>query len=115
MFKISKIEPKLEKLIHDIVKFDCKFHAEIQACDLLMEIDKLEILPLYIDKSIFSRVCLYLQSCAKYVDDIEAGKILKLVAIQYTRFEEYSKALITAINLGKCEMVDDIFKKCTDS
>lgn len=102
-------------MITDIVKFDCKFHAEIQACDLLMEIDKLEILPAFIDKSIYSRVCLYLQCCAKYVDDIEAEKITKLIASQYTRFEEYSKALIVAINLNCSEMVDDIFRKCTDS
>lgn len=114
VYKTPNIEPKLEKLICDIVKFDCKFHAEIQACDLLMEIDKLEILPQYIDKSTYSRICLYLQCCAKYVDDLEAEKIAKLVAGQYIRFEEYSKALILAINLNSAEMVDEIFAKCSD-
>lgn len=115
VYKTSTIEPTLEKLIKDIVKFNCKFHAEIQACDLLMEIDKLEILPSFIDKSIYSRICLYLQCCAKYVDDLEADKILKLVAEQYIRFKEYSKALIIAINLNNDKMVDEIFKKCIDS
>lgn len=115
VFKSTTMEAKLETLISDIVKFDCQFHAEIQACDLLMEIDKLEILPAFIEKSIYPRICLYLQCCTKYVDDIEAEKILKLVAEQYIRFEEYSKALITAINLNNAEMVDDIFKRCIDT
>nr|XP_022919747.1 26S proteasome non-ATPase regulatory subunit 2-like [Onthophagus taurus]XP_022919748.1 26S proteasome non-ATPase regulatory subunit 2-like [Onthophagus taurus] len=108
------LDETIENLVKDIIKFNCEHHAEIQACDLLMEIDKLEYLPPFIDKSIYARVCLYLKSCAKYVDDIESEKILSLVADQYVRFEEYTKALIVAINLNEKTLANEIFQKCKD-
>lgn len=49
---------KLISLIKSIVAFDMKHNAEIQACDLLMEIDLLELLE--VDKSNYLKVCLYL-------------------------------------------------------
>lgn len=113
-FSCPKSEEVLMGLIKDVVEFDCKHHAEIQACDLLMEIDKLDLLPQYIDKSIYGRICLYLQSCSKYVDETEGEKILKLVAQQYVRFDEFAKALIIAIQLNDKKMVEDVFVKCKD-
>lgn len=49
---------QLISLIKSIVAFDMKHNAEIQACDLLMEIDLLELLE--VDKSNYLKVCLYL-------------------------------------------------------
>lgn len=49
---------KLLLLIKSIVDFDMRHNAEIQACDLLMEIDQLELL--HMDQSNYLRVCLYL-------------------------------------------------------
>lgn len=45
----------LMSLIHDILTFNCSHHAEIQACDLLMEIDMLNLLPDYMTKSTYHR------------------------------------------------------------
>ncbi|KAF5293696.1 hypothetical protein FQA39_LY03181 [Lamprigera yunnana] len=99
-------------LVREIIKFNCKHHAEIQACDMLMEIDRLEILPEYIDDTTYSRICLYLISCVKYVDYIEANKILRLVTDQYLRFNEYTKALILALQLNNKELANRIFSEC---
>lgn len=101
-------------MVRDIVKYDCKQHAEIQACDLLMEIDQLELLPLNIDKSIYERICLYLLSCTKYVDETEAGKIINLVTDQYLRFGQYAKALIIFMQSRNGEMVKEVFRQCKD-
>lgn len=49
---------KLLSLIKSIVAFDMKHNAEIQACDLLMEIDRLDLMQ--VDKSNYLKVCLYL-------------------------------------------------------
>lgn len=49
---------KLLELIKSIVDFDMRHNAEIQACDLLMEIDQLELL--HMDQSNYLRVCIYL-------------------------------------------------------
>lgn len=59
---------KLLSLIKSIVAFDMKHNAEIQACDLLMEIDRLDLLQ--VDKSNYLKVCLYLIKWAFYLFSI---------------------------------------------
>lgn len=47
-------------LVNMVIDFDGKHHAEIQACDLLMEIDQLDLLEEHITKDTYQRICLYL-------------------------------------------------------
>lgn len=42
-------------LIKDIIDFNCNHNAEIQACDLLMEIDQLELLSKFIAQTTYQR------------------------------------------------------------
>jgi 26S proteasome regulatory subunit N1 len=51
---------KLLPLVQDIVRFDMRHSAEIQACDLLMEIDRLDLLTEHMEQTNYPRVCLYL-------------------------------------------------------
>lgn len=51
---------KLVALSKDIVPYHMSHNAEAEACDLLMEIEKLELLQDYVDESAYTRVCLYL-------------------------------------------------------
>ncbi|CAH1974285.1 unnamed protein product [Acanthoscelides obtectus] len=104
----------LMPLINDILSFNCTHHAEIQACDLLMEIDLLAMLPEYMSRDTYERMCMYLSSCSKYVDDVERGKIIRLICEQYLRFNEYTKCLITALQMKDDEMVKKIFESCKD-
>lgn len=110
----QKTSTMLMPLVQDIVKYDCAHHAELQACDLLMEIDKLEILPPHIQKDTYQRICLYLASCAKYVDDVEAAKIMELVSGQYLKFGEYAKALVLYMQMRDGPMVKKVFEMCKD-
>ena len=43
-----------------IIPYDMQHNAEIDACDLAMEIERLDLLEEYVDKNTFNRVCLYL-------------------------------------------------------
>merc|ERR1719431_1266971 len=54
-----------------IVPSQMKHHAEAEACDLLMEVEQLDLLQQYVDESAYSRVCLYLVSCVPYVPEPE--------------------------------------------
>lgn len=56
----TKEKDILLPLVQDIVRFDMKHSAEIQACDLLMEIDRLDLLTQHMEVSNYPRVCLYL-------------------------------------------------------
>ena len=50
----------LMPLVRDVIAFDMQHSAEIQACDLLMEIDRLDLLSQHMDQSNYPRVCIYL-------------------------------------------------------
>jgi len=65
-------------LIDEIVPYDMKHNAEPEACDLLMEVEMLEKVLPHIDETNYSRVCLYLTSCANYVPEPDDAVILKV-------------------------------------
>lgn len=111
----QKIHRILSPLVHEIVAFDCKHHAEIQACDLLMEIDQIHLIPKYITKNIYKRMCMYLTSCAKYVEDNERTKILTLTFNEYIKYGELSRALISSILLNNHNFIRKIFFQCKDT
>ena len=50
----------LESLIKEIVAFCMSHNAEAEACDLLIEVERMEYLDHVIDENSYSRVCLYL-------------------------------------------------------
>lgn len=50
----------LLKLVKEIVPYNMAHNAEHEACDLLMEIERLDMLDTYIDENAYSKVCLYL-------------------------------------------------------
>lgn len=51
---------KLIQLARQIVPYNMAHNAEAEACDLLMEIERLDLLEEYVDENIYQRVCLYL-------------------------------------------------------
>ena len=58
----------LVALAKEIIPYNMQHNAETEACDLLMEIEQLELLEQYVDQNSFQRVCLYLtRSAALYV------------------------------------------------
>lgn len=50
----------LVALAKEIIPYNMQHNAETEACDLLMEIEQLELLQQYVDNNSFQRVCLYL-------------------------------------------------------
>uniref|UniRef100_A0AAR5QB63 26S proteasome non-ATPase regulatory subunit 2 n=3 Tax=Dendroctonus ponderosae TaxID=77166 RepID=A0AAR5QB63_DENPD len=114
MFHCGLVDKMMMPLIVDVIDFNCHHNGEIQACDLLMEIDQLALLPKFISQTTYQRMCFYLFSCAKYVDDADRQTIMKVVYGQYLKFGEYSKALVVAILLSNEQLVKDVFSKCSD-
>lgn len=114
LIRCPRTEAKIESLLKDIVAYNCQHHAEIQACDLCMEIDRLDLLSQYIDSTTFERVCLYLLASARFVEEIEIAKVIKFVGDLYMKFGEYSKAFIVGIQRNDKAMVNEIFHTVTD-
>lgn len=56
----TDLREKLVLLARQIVPYNMAHNAEAEACDLLMEIERLEILDEFVDENVYPRVCLYL-------------------------------------------------------
>ncbi|KAK2587152.1 hypothetical protein KPH14_002910 [Odynerus spinipes] len=108
------IRSQLTPLVKSIIKFNMKHNAEIQACDLCLEIDQMNFLHEYLDSNNFSRVCHYLTNCAAYSEEIERRQILELVFQQYMRFDEWSKAMLIALQLANPDFVSKCLSTCSD-
>uniref|UniRef100_A0A1B6BXI5 26S proteasome non-ATPase regulatory subunit 2 n=1 Tax=Clastoptera arizonana TaxID=38151 RepID=A0A1B6BXI5_9HEMI len=109
------VRSKLLPIVEKIISFDMKHNAEIQACDLLMEIDRLDLIDKHMDSSNYPRVCLYLASCAVYVEDPERDAILHSVMEHYLRFKEYPRALCIAMQLNDMDSMNRIFFECYEN
>lgn len=107
---------KLLSLVKEIIPYNMSHNAEAEAADLLMEIEKLELLEQYIDNDdVCSRVCLYLTSCVPFVPDPENTNLLKTSLKIFLKFKKYPEALRLAMQLGDLAQIKDIFNQCTDS
>ena len=56
----NEAKEKLLQMVKEIIPSQMKHHAESEACDLLMEVERLDLLDEHVDKNSFGRVCLYL-------------------------------------------------------
>uniref|UniRef100_A0A8C6TX06 26S proteasome non-ATPase regulatory subunit 2 n=1 Tax=Neogobius melanostomus TaxID=47308 RepID=A0A8C6TX06_9GOBI len=104
----------LLKLVKEIVPYNMGHNAEHEACDLLMEIERLEMLEDYIDENAYAKVCLYLTSCVSYVPEPENSALLRCALNIFRKFNRYPEALRLALMLNDVELVENIFTSCKD-
>merc|ERR1719445_1633851 len=105
---------KLVELAKKIVPSQMKHNAEAEACDLLMEVEQLDLLQQYVDDTAYNRVCLYLVSCVPFVPDPENTNLLKTAFQTFRKFGQYPQAMRLALQLNDKEMVEDLFNSCPD-
>ena len=55
-----EMKERLLIMAKEIVPYHMAHNAEAEGCDLLMEIERLDLLQDYVDETAFNRVCLYL-------------------------------------------------------
>lgn len=110
----EEMSKKLIGLVHEIVPYNMAHNAETEACDLLMEIERLDLLEQYVDESAYQRVCLYLTSCVPYVADPENRTLLQEASKLYTKFNQYPQAVRLAMQLNDLPLVEMLFQNCKD-
>jgi len=115
-YETSERKDQLLEEAHKIVPYHMKHNAESEACDLLMEMEQLDILSSgeYVDKDAYERVCLYLTSCVPYVGEPENINLLKTALKIYRKFDQYPQAMRLALQLHDFELITDLFKNCPD-
>ncbi|XP_063990576.1 26S proteasome non-ATPase regulatory subunit 2 [Diachasmimorpha longicaudata] len=105
---------KLITLVQEIVPYNMKHNAETEACDLLMEIEKLDLLEDYVDESAYQRVCLYLTSCVPYVADPENTTLLRAAWALYRKYRQFPQALRLSMQLNDLNLVRYCIMSCKD-
>ncbi|KAK3103587.1 hypothetical protein FSP39_020371 [Pinctada imbricata] len=111
----NEMREKLLTMTKEIVPYHMDHNAEAEACDLLMEIEKLDLLQNYVDENVYPRVCLYLTSCVPYVPDPENTTLLRTAVDLYRKFNQYPQAIRFAMQLNDMALVEEIFTSCKDS
>ncbi|XP_055683961.1 26S proteasome non-ATPase regulatory subunit 2 [Lutzomyia longipalpis] len=106
---------RLIDLVKQIVPYNMTHNAEADACDLLMEIEQLNLLEEYVDESTYPRVCLYLQSCVPYVPDPENTTLLKVALSIFRKFKQHTQAMRLALMLNDIPVIEEVFNACEDT
>lgn len=106
---------QLMSLAEDIVPYHMTHNAEAEACDLVMEIERLDMLHQYVDEDAFPRVTLYLTSCVPYVSEPENTSLLRCALDLFRKFNRFPEALRIAMQLNDLDLISEIFWACEDS
>lgn len=106
---------QLVLLVQQIVPYHIKHNAEAEAADLLMEIERLDLLDEYVvEIDTCQRVILYLTSCVPYVPDPENTNLLKTSLRLALKFNKFAEAMRLAMQLQDVEQMKSIINLCPD-
>mmetsp|Transcript_3541 Transcript_3541/g.5822 ORF Transcript_3541/g.5822 Transcript_3541/m.5822 type:complete len:886 (-) Transcript_3541:114-2771(-) len=106
---------ELLHLVHEIVPFNMKHNAEVEAVDLLCEVELVGEITGLCDENTFARVCLYLQGLSNFAAT-QADKLLYLKVCYdlYLKFKQHPNALRIALKLNDSALVSEVFSTCED-
>ncbi|WAR01109.1 PSMD2-like protein [Mya arenaria] len=119
--KDVEMKGRLLTMAKEIVPYHMAHNAEAEGCDLLMEVERLDLLQDYVDDSAYQRVCLYLTSCVAYVPDPENITLLK-TAVDLYQYDELTEiisnthlnnnflALARELDIMEPKVPEDIYK-----
>jgi len=106
---------ELQNLVNQIVPFNMQHNAEHEACDLLMEIEKIEQIMDFVDENNYSKVGRYLTQSANYAPG-EDSQILKVVFQVYKKVNQPCEALriSTILNNADVKGAKELFDSVQD-
>ncbi len=108
----GEYKENLMKLVEEIVPYNMRHNAEAESCDLLIEIEHLDLLDKYIDnEDLCQKVCLYLRSVVPYLPDPDNTNLLRTIFSILIKFNKLTEAARVAMQLQDTECVQEIFNK----
>jgi 26S proteasome regulatory subunit N1 len=114
LYREETILPKIKELVlHNLHN-----NAEIEACDLLMEIERIDLLKemaRQVEHLDYERICLYILSCAPFIPDPENITLIDMARDLYLIFGKNVEALRCAMRTNNTTSIESIFGSTTDS
>lgn len=107
---------QLLQLVEEIVPYYMQHNAEVDAIDLLTEVEKPQSLLPLLDTNNYQRVVAYLLSLSNYAASPEESVKLQMVAFDaLMQQQQHFDAMRVALRLGDRALVDKVVKDCKDS
>lgn len=114
-FKNEQSTEELNFLVDIITPFCVQHKEEIEAVDLLMEVEQLHKITHLCTDDNYSRICLYLRSCAPFAaDQEEMNNILTTTYKIYLKLGKYPEALLIAQKMDDADMIKEVMESCQD-
>ena len=104
----------LSGLIGQISKYYMEHNDEPDACDLLLEVERLRDIIDLVDEESYKRVCIYLLQCYDFLPDPVNMEVLDVLYRIYTKVGKTSQAMVMAIKMNNQSLMHDIFVGCED-
>ncbi|KAL3321130.1 26S proteasome non-ATPase regulatory subunit 2 [Cichlidogyrus casuarinus] len=109
----KKLKDSYLKLINEMIPYLMQHNAEVEAIDLCMEIENLDLMLEFTTAHNYQRVCLYLVSCVPYMPDPDNTKALNCALHLYKNFKDVGNALRAAVSLNQPELIAEVFQFAT--
>ncbi|KAL4399160.1 proteasome regulatory particle base subunit [Malassezia pachydermatis] len=100
---------ELMRLALLVVQFSLQHNAEVDAVDLLLEMEAVDQLPQYVDKDTYERVCLYLVSCVNLLVPPDDVMFLRTARVIYRKHQRFFEALVLSVRLMDRALIREDF------
>lgn len=97
----GSIFDELNTVSMEAIEYCANNNAEIELCDLAMEIEQPEHIKRCLNEQNYKRVLLYVKTCTQFLYEDELEELLELLRESYLEYREYAEALIIAIKQNK--------------
>ena len=98
-------------LVHKIIPYFMKHNAAIEAIDLCIELELLNLLSMYASPSNYDRICLYMMKTVLYLSDPDNRKLLEAAAKIYEQFGDFGQAMKCALRLNDADYALKLLEK----
>mmetsp|Transcript_18831 Transcript_18831/g.52512 ORF Transcript_18831/g.52512 Transcript_18831/m.52512 type:complete len:900 (-) Transcript_18831:154-2853(-) len=105
----------LISLVSQIIPYHMSHNAEPEAVDLLVEVERLDMLTPHTDDKNYARTCMYLVSCCNYLPEPDNTLVLRTAFDIYTKMGKHSDAMRVALKMNSKPDVEATFASCSDS
>lgn len=97
-------------LVNIIVEYFMRHNLEMEACDLVIEIEDSDIVVKFVDETCYNKVCLYLESCIRYAPHPENIMILRTLVKISRRLKHPINGIRYAILLNDAAEIRKIYE-----
>ncbi|KAI8473352.1 MAG: 26S proteasome regulatory complex [Monoraphidium minutum] len=104
----------LMHLVEQIAPYHMSHNAEPEAVDLLLEVERLDMLEALCDDKNYGRTCLYLVSCCSYLPEPDDTAVLEVAHRIYTKMGKHHDALRVALRINDPDVICSTFAGCAD-